>query len=536
MVVIPATVLVILAVLYAVPFTRYALAGMMVQKDIDLIVQDTSTSKPVSNADVTLGGKYAKTDNQGKIHVRVKPGKHTVRIQKKYYKDYAQDVTVPIGKLGQPYHAQMTATGRQVPVSVTNKITGKPLENALVKVLDTEGKTDKDGKLTLVIPADKAKVEADLSANGYNTGKATVTVTEQETKENAYQLTPSGKVYFLSKKSGKIDVVKTDLDGTNRQVVLAATGKENDTDTVLLAARDWKYLALKAQREGDKAKLYLIDTTTDKLTTIDEGDATFNPVGWYNERFIFTVNRNKKSWETKQQALKSFDAKVGQLKILDETLGEGVPNGYDYAFENINYTYILENEIVYTKTWSMNYNARAAGKSTTINSIRPDGSGKKILHSVALSPTFAYASLDARLYEPGELYFSHYNSENKYVFYEYEDGAFKEAKDVTADIFNKPYPTYLLSPSGKQTFWSESRDGKGTFFVGTAVGDDGQELGALSEYTAYGWYGDDYLLLSKKNSELFIMGKEKGATPQKITDYHKPEFNGRGYGYGYGGL
>jgi hypothetical protein len=28
-------------------------------------------------------------------------------------------------------------------------------------------------------------------------------------------LTPAGKIYFLSKQTGKIDVVKTDLDGSN---------------------------------------------------------------------------------------------------------------------------------------------------------------------------------------------------------------------------------------------------------------------------------------------------------------------------------
>src|SRR6185369_16053847 len=114
-------------------------------------------------------------------------------------------------------------------------------------------------------------------------------------------------IYFLSKASGKIDVVKTNLDGTDRQTVLAGTGKEEDTDTILLASRDWKYLALKSRRDGKAVKLYLIDTSNDKLTTIDEGNATFDMVGWQNDYFVYYVYRNNvKSWQPKGSSLKSY--------------------------------------------------------------------------------------------------------------------------------------------------------------------------------------------------------------------------------------
>src|SRR5205085_4643278 len=121
-------------------------------------------------------------------------------------------------------------------------------------------------------------------------------------------------VYFLSKASGKIDIIKTNLDGTDRKTVLAGTGKEDQRNTVLLASKDWKYLALQSRRDSKLAKLYLIDTSTDKLSTIDEGDADFVLAGWKNHYFIYEVDRNGKNvWETNQQALKSFNADNQQL-------------------------------------------------------------------------------------------------------------------------------------------------------------------------------------------------------------------------------
>jgi Tol biopolymer transport system component len=93
----------------------------------------------------------------------------------------------------------------------------------------------------------------------------------------------------------------------------------------------------------------------------------------------------------------------------------------------------------------------------------------------------------------------------------------------------------LLSPSGSNSFWAEARDGKSALFVGDQDGKNPKQVASLSEYTSYGWFTDDYLLVSKGSSELYIMSKA-GGKPQKITDYYKPSVNYQGYGGGYGGL
>jgi hypothetical protein len=535
---VPLSIALLVGVILGVPQTRYPVLGLGLKKNFQVVVLDAKSGKPVTAATVTAGGKRVVTDNKGKATIKSKVGNQKFTVIKKYYKNAVTGVLVPVSQHGGPQKLTIEATGRQVPVVVTNRISGKPLANAVVSASGSETKTDKDGKAILVLPADKQSVEANVKADGYNTSKANVTVTEQEIKENSFALTPAGKVYFLSKLTGKIDVVKTNLDGTGREVVLAGTGNEDNFDTVLLASRDWRYLALKSKRDGgDYAKLFLIETATDKLTTMDEGKASFNLVGWSDSRFVYTVGRiGVQNWEPKGQALKSYDVGSGKLALIDETEGEGTGQ-FDFAYSLFNQVFILENELVYTKSWQSHYNSgyRLSGKNVSLTSVRPDGSGKKSLKDFPIQGNYSYFSVNLRPYGPKEIYAEVPNQTGKPAYYEYEDGKVAAANDVTPETFNKEYPTYLVSPAGKSVFWTESRDGKTAMFVGDTDANNEKQVGSLSEYTQYGWFTDDYLLVSKNGSELYIL-PATGGTAVKITDYHRPNASYRGYGGGYGGL
>ncbi|MGH7196892.1 MAG: hypothetical protein ACREGJ_03980 [Candidatus Saccharimonadales bacterium] len=530
--------LLVIAVLSAIPYTRYAIAGTVVKKDVVLSVIDSKTNKPVSEVEVTLANRTSKTDQQGKVEFKsVAVGEQKAVVKKKYYKDASQTVLLPIFSAPKATELKIEATGHQVPVKVLNKISGKPIEKAIVSALDTAVTTDEKGEALLVLPADKISEKGTVKLQGYNDLTVDIEVTEQTTDKNAFSLTPSGKLYFLSKRTGKINVMKSNLDGSDAQVVVAGTGKEEDGGTVLLASRDWKYLALKAKRDSTKPKLYLLDTSNDKLSIIDEGNAEFTPIGWYNERFIFKTARNDmKSWQPKQNAIKSFNASTAKLSILDETNGEG-SGEYDYTNEVYGDVYILENLVVYSKNWSSSYYSphKEDGKQDVIMSVRPSGTESRVLKGFSARNSAIVAS---KIYEPQEVIFDVF-IDGKEGFWEYEEGKIFEAKEITRDtFFNKFYPTHLLSPSSQLSFWYEPRDGKNTLFVGSAKGGEGQEIATLSEYTPYGWYGDDYLLVAKKGSELYILPRQDAAKsqPVKVTDYHKPTLEFYGYGYGYGGF
>lgn len=531
---VPLTIIALIGLILLVPLTRYPVLGLAIRKNVALHIVDNVTGKPVSGAAVSVGGSSAVTDGEGHAELRrVKVGKQKARIEKKYYQTAETSIFVPLGSPDTP-DLKLEATGRQVPVAVTNKINGKPVAQATMLIADGEFKTDDEGKAVIVVSADQSELDVVIKQDGFNELTAKVQIVEQEDERNIFALVPAGKIYFLSKRTGKIDVVKTDLDGGNRQTVLAGTGKEEEGGTILLASRDWKYLALKSRREGDKAKLYLINTADDKLSVMDEGDANFTVSGWLNEHFIYSVTRNKKLWEDKLTALKSFNAKTQQLKTLDETAAQG--NANSYAREVLDNIYIQDDSLIYTKRWVASYSNVYFDKRANIMSVKADGQQKKSLKDFVQGDAGRYLGIAARVYEPGEVYFAIYGNSDSTEYYEYEDGSVKAVKDVSDETFNRSYPTFLVSPSGKLTFWSDARDGKSTLILGDAGGNDEKEIASLTDYVAYGWYTDNYVLMSKNGSELYIRAAGSESPTLKISDYHKPNYDFSGYGYGYGGF
>lgn len=533
----PLTLLVILAILGGVPYTRYKLAALVVSQPVTIRVVDSSTKKPVSSVEIRLDNTTYKTDKDGKVAIKaVKVGDHELVASKRYYKDESFSVFVPITE-AVSREIRLTATGRQVPITVVNKISGKAVEDVTLKSAGSEFKTDKDGKVVVVVPADKTKLPVSLSGSGLNNLDAELTVTEQAVKENTFYVVPSGKLYFLSRQSGKIDVVKTDLDGSNRTVVVTGTGKEEDRGTVLLASRDWKYLAFLAKRDSGLAKLYLIDTSTDKMTEMDSGDASFNLVGWDDHTFVYQVVRGKPAyWEANRLAFKSYNVDKKQLNTIDQN--GNVPGGNTAQLvQSFGTGYLIDHKLVYTTDWQVyTYGGPNPGdKVDTLRVSALDGSSKKDVKSWPYEQYYFNGA--TALYGTDELYIAAWPiGGQKEEFYEYEDGQVKTADaDVDRSKFDTAYPTYLQSPDGKKTFWSEPRDGRETFFVGDASGTSGKQVAVVEDGLVYGWYGDGYVMLSKKGSELYIMPVD-GGTPLKVADYHKPQLSYRGYGGGYGGL
>lgn len=532
-IIIPTALGLIIAAIVAVPVTRYATLGIVMKKDVVISANDSENKNPVSEAVVTLNGKEVKTDASGKAEFKAIPvGEYDVKISKKNYADSTSKITVPVlggQNSGGDYSLAIKATGRQLAVAVTNKISGKPLTGALVKVGESEAKSGEDGVANLVITPGQAKQKMSVSNNGFNSYDAEVEIKQSGDTEAKAELAPGGKVYFLSKKSGKIDVVKTNLDGSERQTVLAGTGKEDDRQTVMLASRDWKYLALLSRREGSNAKLYLIETASDKVTPMDEGNADFTLTGWADDSFIYTVaRRNLLPWQDKREALKAYNASTKTIKTLAESTASGSSYA-DQKSESISRVIAVGKEVVFTK-----YGINA---ESSFNTVKTDGTGLKKIKASAVN-----SSLDMLLYEPKEVYISINSNEgpDKDEFYEYKIGG-SNLEKITKEDYEKSavYPTFLLSPSGTKNFWSQERDGRPVLFIGDDNGgNEKQYQSGDQKYKQYGWFSDDYLLVSLNDSELYIAGAGNNEDKKflKISDYHKPAQTFPGYGGGYGGF
>jgi len=533
--VIIASILVLIAIVFAVPLTRYFVLSSFVKKDVTVKIIDSKTNKPVSNVSIKLDNIASQTDKDGRAVFKSVPvGDYSLKVSKQYYQDYTTSYRVPVLSAPESPSVDINAIGRQIVVSVANKISGDAVSDVVIEASGTKATTDSEGLATIILPPNEAALKATLTRDGYNSTDVEIKV--DETIVNTYAITPSGSIYYLSKATGKVNVMKSNLDGSGAIVVVAATGQESDYETSLLSSTDWQYSALNATRTDNKQRLYLLNANKDELSLIDEGDASFTMTGWTGHNFIYTVYRNTpNAWDNKKQALKSYNADTRKVTVLDETSGIGT-NNYDSSYENFSNIYIMKDEIVYLKNWyySNYYFASSDGnKPTSLYSVNPNGGSKKTVKTFASGK-----SVTSKLYEPQGLYIQ---VASPSVFYEYENTKIKEVSGLSDNQFNTFYPTFLISPSGKKAFWYEPRDGKNTIFIGNETGGDTKTIGNLSEYTPYGWYGqnDEYILLTKSGSELYISSASKvigkdGYQPLKVTDYHKTRTY-PGYGYGYGG-
>ncbi len=542
-------VILLLAILFAIPFTRFLALGPIIKKDVTITVVDSITKQPVSDATVALGGSSALSDKNGVAKLKaVSVGQPGIKVTKQYYRSYSADYTVPVVFSPASPTVALVANGRQIVVTVTNKISGEPIADILVSSSNTKATTNADGKTTIILPPNQDTWSATLSGTGYNSSD--VKLVDDTGTKNTYSVTPSGSVYFLSKITGKINVMKSNLDGTNATVVVEGTGQEDDNGTSLLSSRDWQYSVLLANRDGTP-KVYLIGGAKGDFSTIDEGDASFQLVGWQGHNFIYIVTRNTaNTWDDKREAMKSFNADTGKLTTIDETFGTGL-NSNDYQYQTFDSAYIIGNQIVYTEPWQLgnSFSYQDSGKKMAIVTNTASGDRKVVKEFPQANSQYpqyyVIAYIDARAYSPGAIYYRVVIDANRNVaYYEYENGAVKLISTLNDDKFYSAYPTYLISPTGNKTFWYDPRDGKNSLLIGDSSGANSTDIGDLQDYTPYGWFGgtnDEYVLLSKNSSELYISPANKvigengtGYQPLKITDYHKA-VGYYGYGSGYGG-
>ncbi len=540
---IPLTILVIVGIIAAVPQSRYPLLALMMKRAYDVSVLDSTTHAPVSGVRVTLDGIHLTTDSTGKAAFTVPVGKGTVTVSKKYYQTAHKDIFVGISTSHNAISITLIATGRQVPIKVIDKISGKPVPNASVKAAGTEAITDASGGVSMVLPTTDPTEPVTVSADSYTTLAGMVQITSDAVPANTFAIVPAGRVYFLSNLSGKIDVVSTNLDGSDRKTVLAGTGSEDNANTVLLASRDWQYLALLSKRDGgNHAKLFLINTNNNQVTTIDSTGAELTPIGWGDHNFVYQAQVDGvQPWQPGLTLLKTYSADASKGATIDQTSAQGAAGNYIY--QTIGFVNLVDDRVVYGLAWSAYYantSLTISGQSNAILSVKADGTGKKDLRDITLPTGTTYTGLTAVVPKPETLYVqsSVQSQPSVYYSYQYANNSVTQSSTITDATYGQAQQstaTYLLSPTGKSTFWSQLRDGKNTLFTGDDAGNNGTQIASLSPYAPYGWYTDNYLLVQKGGSELYVM-PAAGGTPLKISDYYKPQNSFYGYGGGYGGL
>src|SRR5690606_8611006 len=121
-----------------------------------------------------------------------------------------------------------------------------------------------------------------------------ISLSEDPEKPTKATMVIDRKAVFVSRANGKYDLFKSDLDGQNREILLAATGNENSNISLVLSP-DGKRAAFISTRDGKRdsggfllSSLVLIDVENGNTTTIAEA-AQIQLVDWAGTRVVFQL-------------------------------------------------------------------------------------------------------------------------------------------------------------------------------------------------------------------------------------------------------
>lgn len=316
---------ILLAILLGLPPTRYFMLNTVgVRASASLTVLDESTTQPLKNVTVAIGNNTAKTDQEGKVKLsRLKLGPTQLKVEKRAFAVESRQVTIGLGSnpLGEE---SLTPTGSQYVFKVTDFLSGKPVAKAEAVSGEASALSDEEGKIVLTVEdSEQEELKVIITGELYRNEELTLGI--EDRSEQKLELVPGRKQIFVSKRSGKYDLYKIDVDGKNEEVLMAGSGKERDNMTVVAHPSE-EIVAFVSTREGVRnsdgyllSQLYIIDVKTAKPTLVTSSEQ-IQVVGWVESRLVYVKEAEGTSGSNpKRNRLLSYDYESGDSDELAST-------------------------------------------------------------------------------------------------------------------------------------------------------------------------------------------------------------------------
>ena len=485
----------VLVALAAVPTTRYFILNTAgVRSSSSVTILDQKTSQPLKNVEVQVGTQSSKTDKEGKVKLSgIKLGDQKLVVKKPAFAEVSRDITIGWGSnpLGE---VKLTPVGSQYTFSVKDFLSDNPVKGAEATSGESSAQANENGEIVLTVPVSKeAEIDIAITADNYRTESLKVPVANKQSQE--IKLVPSKKHAFISKRSGKYDVYKIDVDGKNEEKVLAGTGSERE-DSMALVIHPTKDIAafvstrgtLKNQDGYQLSSLTLIDLKTNETTKIADSERV-QVVGWVGDRIVYVkIAQGESAASTNRHKLLSYDTKEDQEKELAST---NYFNDVLIAGSNIYYSPAL-------------YKVNGPVGLFKINA---DGSDRKTVYDKEVWNLFrvSYDKISASV---GQDWYD----------YDISSGSFIKANSPPALLKSR---IYINSPSGKKSLWVDDRDGKGVLLAyDTGSKEDKTIQTASGLKNPVDWLDDDHVVYRVSNSQEtadYVLNTNSGS-PKKIID------------------
>lgn len=433
------TLLVIFASIIAlalIPFTRYKILNLIgVRASMSLQVIDQKSGFPIKNVAVAAGGAKGVTDNNGKITLQdMMLGKTQLQLVKRSFAPINQ--TIVVGWGSNPYvdPFQMSAIGSSYVFIVKDSLSGKPITKAEVSDGESVAISGDDGRAVLIIQPNDSDLSIIVKAKDYRQEKIALPTTA--TGDTTVMLTAGKPDVFVSKRSGKYDLYKRDVDGKNETVLLAGTGSEQES-LALLVHPDANVAAYVSSRDGKRNKdgyllsnLYMVDINGKTATKVEGTESEqIQLIDWVGDTLIFVKMVAGPSGNTNgRQRIISYDTK------LDKQTEIATANYF-------NDVEVLKGKLYY-----------AISGSPQLIRINADSSAKTVLLD---KETWAmYRTTYDKLLASA--------ANNKWYEQNLADASMVALPGAPAAPIHR---IYIDNPVGDKTVWLDNRDGKGVLIL-----------------------------------------------------------------------
>ncbi len=524
------TLLILIPTIFVILVYKYDIFGVVKKQHYSIMVIDSQTSQPLSNATVNLRGQTVTTNSAGQATFpRIKVGDAVLSIKHIYYQNY--QTTTLVTFTNHNYHVfAIKGVGTEISIFVSNRFTQKPISGAVVNALQSSVTTNSIGHAVINLPSDQALVEASVTADTYNVNKVSI----NNNTINSYTMVPTGKTYYLNSGSPNVSLVQSDLDGTNSVPVVPASASATPANTHMLASPDSKYIAVTMPDAANTPTLYVYNVAKKNFVSIGQSPLGMNIYGWTpDDILIYTAVANgipDDGGSGSKLIAYNASSKSPKPYRLD-TANIGGFNSFSSSQQNYNSVIVLNDDnVLFSKYWT-GVPATIASSSTTITAIL--GSSNKVFQipesQQSLTPTTNYSSPPKFIYtSPNTVAIAYTNAAtNKVSYFTFAKGKItaSTAQALATTIANPPTSSpYYLSPSGAYQMWSRLVDGKTTIYVGDKNGGSAKAIANFDnyQYTPYGWWTDDYILLNSNGLKLSIIpasGTDNQKRVQNISSF-----------------
>ncbi len=475
------------------PTTRYfALNTMGIRGSASIRVVDAATGMPLKNVTVAIGSTEVKTNGDGVSSFRqIKLGSQKLIIDRVAFAQVEKNITLGWGSNPLP-DVKLKAVGARYTFNLTDYLSQKPITNAEIVSGDASAFADKSGQAVLTLDnPDTDTISVSIKSKEYRTEKLNFAATTKTAFE--VQMAPGTPIVYISKQSGKYDLYKVDVDGKNKQLLLAGSGSERKEISVATSPDGTKAALVSSRMNKRDESKYLLDTLTlidiksGQTKSIDDAQS-IRLIDWVSDDLSYVATYAAPSaGNSQRQRLVSYNTEDSARHVLATS---------DY----FNGMASIAGQIYFSVASS------DPSQKPGLSKIKIDGSGKQSI-------------LDKEVWTIVRMSESILMLETPDGWYEYRAG------DSTAHKGNAPVDSYasrqyVAAPGGSKNAWVDTRDGKGVLLTRDQKSND-RTIEAISGLTGpIRWLNKStiaYRVSSASETADYVVNID-GGSPKKISD------------------